>query len=101
MVKPEDCKNIEEVREQIDQLDAKIMELFALRQGFVERIVDFKKDEEAIIAEGRQAVVYKKCRANATKYGLNPDLFERIYKSLIEYNIQEEIKLFNANIKNS
>lgn len=100
MIKPEDCKDIHDVRHQIDKLDKQIMELFAVRQGFVERIVDFKKDEEAIIAEDRQSEVYNKCRSNAQSHGLNPDLFENIYKTLIDHNIKEEIKLFNAHSKN-
>lgn len=101
MITPKDCTNIHEVREQIDELDFQIMNLFSLRQGFVERIVDFKKNKKDIIAEDRQGQVYKKCRANAEKLGLNPDVFENIYTLLIDHNIKEEIKLFKAHSKNT
>lgn len=101
MITPKDCTNIHDVREQIDELDFQIMNLFSLRQGFVERIVDFKNNKKDIIAEDRQGQVYKKCRTNAVKLGLNPDVFENIYKLLIDHNINEEIKLFKAHSKNT
>jgi isochorismate pyruvate lyase len=100
MKNPESCKNIEEIREAIDGIDYQIMKLFSERYGFVKEIVKFKTDEVSVIAENRQKEVIEKRRKWAVELGLNPDLFEDIFWTLMRYNVQKELEILkntNAN----
>jgi isochorismate pyruvate lyase len=93
MKNPESCKNIEEIREAIDGIDHQIMKLFSQRYEFVKEIVKFKTDEVSVIAENRQADVIAKRREWAAELGLNPDLFEDIFWTLMRYNVQKELEI--------
>ena len=100
MMKAADCKSIEEIRESIDEIDHQILELFGLRYEFVKQIVKFKTDEASVVAEGRQKEVIAKRREWAEELGLNPDLFEEIYWTLIRFNVKRELEILN-NTKNA
>jgi len=96
----ENCKNIEEIRDAIDGIDYQIMKLFSERYEFVKEIVKFKTDEASVIAENRQKEVIEKRREWAVELGLNPDLFEDIFWTLMRYNVQKELEILkkaNAN----
>jgi len=97
MRNPKSCKNIEEVRKGIDEVDYQIMQLFARRYSFVKEIVKFKTDEASVIAEARQKEVVGKRREWAEELGLSPDLFEEIYWTLMRYNVKKELEILNNN----
>jgi len=93
-MRPEDCRNIEEVRDQIDLLDTEILELLGKRYGFVKEVVKYKKPVKAsIIAQERFDAVIQNRRILAEKNGLNPDVIEDMYKLLINHFIEEEMNL--------
>jgi isochorismate pyruvate lyase len=98
---PEECKNIQEIREAIDNLDKEIIKLIGRRFSYVKEIVKFKKkDRDSIIAKDRYNEVIEKIRMLAEENGLNPDLIENIYKSLINHFINKEIEIAEkSNIK--
>ncbi len=93
MKNPESCKNIEEIREAIDGIDYQIMKLYSQRYEFVKEIVKFKTDEASVIAKNRQAEVIVKRREWAVELGLNPDLFEDIFWTLMRYNVKKELEI--------
>lgn len=100
MKNPESCKNIEDIRAEIDGIDYQIVKLFSERYAFVKEIVKFKTDEATIIAESRQKEVIENRRKWAVELGLDPDLFEDIFRTLIRYNIQKELEILkNTNAK--
>lgn len=89
------CKNKEEIRNQIDVIDAEIIRLFALRQDYVHEIVKFKKDIKSIIALKRKNKVIEIRGKWAEDLGLDKVVFEEIFRLLIEHNIQEEMQILN------
>lgn len=93
MKNPEDCASIEEIRDAIDGIDYQIMKLFGERYDFVKEIVKFKTDEASVIAEDRQEEVIAQRRTWAIELGLNPDLFEKIYWTLMRFNVQKELEI--------
>ena len=100
MKNPESCKNIEEIRDAIDGIDYQILKLFSQRYEFVKEIVKFKTDEASVIAKNRQTEVIEKRREWAVELGLNPDLFEDIFWTLMRYNVQKELEILkNTNTK--
>jgi chorismate mutase len=94
LTKPADCNSKEEIRAQIDQVDRAIIELFALRDNYVQAIVQFKKaDIESIIAKNRKEEVIRLRGEWAEQAGLNKNTFEHIFEFLIEHNIVEEMQI--------
>lgn len=93
---PEHCKSLEDVRHEIDKIDEYIIDLFAERHKYVEEIVRFKNDKEAIIAKERKEQVILDRRNWAAERGLNADTFEKLYTVLIESNIKHEMELLKS-----
>ena len=94
---PEHCGSINEIRDQIDEIDQKIIELFAKRQEFVHEIVQFKTDEESVIALDRKNKVIQQRGQWAKQSGLDRELFSHIFKILIDHNIKRELDLLTSN----
>lgn len=95
MKEAKECKNIEEIRAGIDEIDQQIIAAFGKRMEYVSEIVKFKTDEEGIVAHDRQLEVLRKIREIAHYLNLDPDLYEELYRTLINWNIQKELELFN------
>jgi isochorismate pyruvate lyase len=101
MKEVKDCTTIEEIRESIDEIDYQILTSFGKRLEYVKAIVKFKSDAEGIVAKERQVEVFQKRRDWAEELGLDPDLFEEIYKMLVSWNIRKEMEIFsNKQTKN-
>jgi isochorismate pyruvate lyase len=97
--KPEACKNIQDLRNAIDEIDREIIQLYAQRDAYVREIVKFKSSDMGIIALERQAKVLQQRKAWAAEMGLDPELFEKLFGLLIEKNIQIQFDIYNANDK--
>lgn len=93
---PQECTNITEVRTEIDNIDADIIKLLSARFEYVREVVKYKeKTASGIEASDRRAAVINSRRKWAEEAGLNPDVIESIYNTLIEYFIVEEKKIMN------
>ncbi len=92
---PNECLSIEEVRENIDKIDKKIIKLFAKRSEFVTSIVKFKTDAESVVAKDRQKVVLDQIGDWAELKGLNRDLYKTVYKMIIDKNVDHELNLLH------
>jgi len=90
---PTDCDTITEIRSEIDNLDQQIIELIGKRFSYVKEIVRFKSNEEDVLAQKRYREVLEKRREWAKNQNLNPDTIEDIYKTLMKYFIDEQMKL--------
>lgn len=93
MKNPKDCNDIVEVREELDSIDKQIIELLGIRFSYIKEVVRFKKNEEDIVAQKRYDQVLATRREWAIKQGLDPDVIENIYKTLIHYFIAEQKKI--------
>lgn len=96
MKKPKDCHSIQEIREIIDKIDYEILASFGKRNEYVQAIVKFKSDKDGIIAKERQLEIFQKRKEWANEFGLDPDLIDNIFKTLINWNIQKEIEIFRS-----
>lgn len=91
---PKKCESIEEIRKILDDIDFQIIGLLGKRLNYVKEIVKFKINEEDIVAIARQQEVIRLRRKWAEMNKLDPDLIEKIYKILIQFNVQKELKIF-------
>lgn len=88
------CKNIEEVRNNINNIDEQIVKLIALRGGFVKQAAKFKKDSEDVKAPKRVEEVISKVKNIARLNGANEEVVENIYRTMIDSFIKLEMKEF-------
>ena len=90
---PETCTSIEEVRQAIDSLDRTIIAALGERLGYVKAITRFKTTVADVQAPARYQHVLATRRAWGEEAGLNPNVVERLYRELIAYFIEEEMKI--------
>ncbi len=93
--RPEDCRDMGQVRAEIDRLDAGLVDLIAERFGYVERAWQLKlaARQQANVPWRNQQVI-DKVRARAAERGVPPDLCEALWRQMIGWFIQyEEEKL--------
>ncbi len=88
-----DCKTIEEVRGNIDRIDREIVGLISQRSSYVMQAAKFKKTTEDVKAPSRVEEVISKVRGIAVENHLDPDIVEKIYRTMIACFIDYEIKV--------
>jgi len=93
--KPTDCRDMSEVRAEIDRVDGGLVDLIAERFGYVERAWQIKLGEKAAAnVPWRNQQVIDKVRSQAEARGVPPDLCEALWRQMIGWFIQyEEEKL--------
>ena len=79
------------MREQIDELDRRIVELIAERQRWVLTAGSLKKDAQSVRAPVRVEQVIARVRALAEGSGASPEVVESAYRALIAAFIDLEL----------
>ncbi|PSM51061.1 isochorismate-pyruvate lyase [Chroococcidiopsis sp. CCALA 051] len=89
---PEECLNIHAIRQEIDAIDRQVIELLGQRFNYVKAAAQFKKDADGVKAIDRLNAMLQQRRIWAEEAELNPDAIEKIYRDLVGYFIEEELK---------
>jgi isochorismate pyruvate lyase len=87
-----ECRTIEEAREHIDRIDREIVKLMAERGRYVHQVVRFKSAPHEIRVPARHEAVIARVRALAAEHGLEPDLAEQVYRTMMEGFIACELR---------
>ena len=96
--KAKDCRNMEEVRTEIDRIDQALVDLIGERFTFVDRAWQFKQSPAEARVPWRIQQVIDRVRARAAEKGLPPELAEALWRQMIGWFIQyEEEKLQQQN----
>ncbi len=93
------CNSLDEVREQIDKVDKKIIELIAQRKDYVKQAANFINTIDEIKADDRVDDVLNKVRHQALSLSLSPNLVTELYRLMIDDMVETEIAQFR-NTKN-
>lgn len=96
MKDPDECANINEVREEIDIIDREVIDALSKRFKYVVAAARFKTSETGVRAPDRFHAMLQQRREWALESGLNPDVVENIYRDLVNYYIEEELKHFKS-----
>src|SRR5919109_3646241 len=92
--KADECRNMEEVRAEIDRIDAALVDLIGERFTFVDRAWQLKRSPAEARVPWRIQQVIDRVRARAAEQGLPPELAEALWRQMIGWFIQyEEEKL--------
>ncbi|MDO1449123.1 isochorismate lyase [Rhodocytophaga aerolata] len=92
MKKSEECADMGEIRKEIDKIDQQIIQLLGQRFGYVKAASKFKTSEMSVKAPERLHSMLQQRRIWASEAGLNPEVIEKMYRDLVNYFIEEEMK---------
>lgn len=91
MKAPSDCHSMQELRVEIDALDAQIVAGLAARAAYIDRAIALKQVENLPARiDDRVEEVVERVRARAGAEGLDADLVEALWRRLIEWSIARE-----------
>ena len=97
MKKPNECKNIHDIRNEIDGIDKEIISLIAQRAKYVSAAAKFKKDQQSVKAPDRVKEMLEKRAMWAEKKNLDPEIIKKIYTLLVQFFIKEEMNQLKNN----
>jgi isochorismate pyruvate lyase len=88
---PSQCRNMTELRAEIDRIDRALIAALAERVGYIDRAITLKPAEGLPARIGpRVAEVLENVRAQALAQNLDPDLAEGLWTQIIEWSIARE-----------
>jgi isochorismate pyruvate lyase len=91
---PHECKDMSEVRAEIDRIDVSLVDLIAERFSYVDRAWQLKSNPGDAHVPWRIQQVIDKVKERATDKGLPPELTEALWRQMIGWFVQyEEEKL--------
>ena len=83
---------LEQVRAEIDAVDDELVRVLARRELLVRRAGDLKQDAAQVRAPDRVEQVIAGVRRRAGELGADPDIVERVYRTMIDCNIALELR---------
>lgn len=90
---PADCRSMDDIRVQIDDLDRELMSLLAERSRYIDRAAAIKKTTGDPARIGwRVEQVARNARSNADSCGFDADLAETLWRQLIDWSIAREAR---------
>jgi isochorismate pyruvate lyase len=89
---PDECADIHDVRAEIDRIDREVIALLGQRFAYVKAAAKFKTSREGVKAPDRLEKMLRQRREWAESTGLNPDVIEKLYRDLVGYFTEEEMK---------
>ena len=85
---------IEEIRDEIDNLDLKIIELISQRKDLVFEVVKLKRKDQ-IVDQKRIDSILKRLNIEAKKRGIPESMIENLWKIMIKSFIEYEQEIFD------
>ena len=89
---PAEARSREEVRAEIDRLDRELVRLLGERFGFIRRMAEIKSDPAEAYLQDRVDAVLANVLAEVRQQGLDPALAEKLWRLLIDWNVEFERK---------
>ncbi|KAF0113817.1 MAG: isochorismate pyruvate lyase [Rhodospirillaceae bacterium] len=90
------CSSLDDVRQQIDRLDNDMVALIVERSHYVREAARFKKTRAEVVVPERIEEIISRVRHHAHVLGGDPELVEKIYRSMIDVYIWHEAKAWLA-----
>lgn len=91
---PEDCRDMNDIRSEIDHIDYAVIQLLSRRYDYVKAASQFKSNITDILAKERVNSILQQREQWALEQGLNGEVIKKLYADLVNYFISEEKKEF-------
>ncbi len=97
---PNDCRDMAELRVEIDRVDSEIMAMLAKRVAYIDRAAEIKAPIGLPARlDDRVEEVAQNARKNALAKGFDADLAEKIWREMIEWSIAREDKKLGIKVE--
>ena len=87
-------KNILKIRNKLDKLDNKLLEVIKKRSKLVDVVIRNKKFKKDIVDKKRILVILRNIKNKSKKKKIDPRITDRIWKSMIKAFIDYEYRNF-------
>jgi isochorismate pyruvate lyase len=84
--------SLDDLRRQIDALDAELVRVLAQREQVVHEISKCKVDEQAVRDPSRVEAVVTQARQRIAANGGSPALAERVYRAMVGFFIERQLE---------
>jgi len=84
------CRNLSEIRQQVDRLDEQIIPLLCERIQYITQAAQFKESVADTRRFGRIEAIVTRAKAYAHALGVDEDYIESVYRQLIDESIRQE-----------
>ena len=91
---PKNKKKLNILRNKLDKLDDKLIEIIKVRTNIVNDVVKLKKYKQEIIDKKRIKIILKKIKKKSISKKIDPEITNRIWKNMIWSYINYEKKFF-------
>jgi isochorismate pyruvate lyase len=88
------CNSLQEVRQEIDKLDDKLVELISQRSHLIRQAAAFKNSVDEVKAEDRIDFIMQRIRHHAIELGINPNMISELFTIMIDEMVETEISEF-------
>ena len=88
------CNSLEEVRNKIDELDDKLVELISERSHYIKQAATFKNSVDEIKADDRIEFIKQKVRHKAIQLEVSPNMISELFTIMIDEMVETEIAEF-------
>jgi isochorismate pyruvate lyase len=92
MKTPTSCQSLEDVRSEIDRIDAQVLVLLRQRADYVRVASGFKTSRSGVEARDRQQSMLQDRRSWAEREGLDPDFAERLFRDVVAHFVAREME---------
>ncbi|MEI4487701.1 chorismate mutase [Frigidibacter sp. MR17.14] len=97
MKDPRDIASMAELRAEIDAIDRSLVEILARRQRMIDRAIELKPGEGLPARiETRVEDVVTKVRSKASETGLDADVAEKLWRTMMEDFIAREERVLGS-----
>jgi len=88
------CNSLKEVRDEIDILDMKLVELISERSHLIRQAAAFKNSVDEVKAEDRIDDIMQRVRKKAIELNINPNMMSELFTIMIDDMVETEISEF-------
>jgi len=90
--KASECKNMDDIRLEIDTIDKELISLISRRAKYVNKAADFKKSETDVKAPKRVEQMLAQRKIWAEEQNINPSFIEKLFSDMVNYFINKEMQ---------
>ncbi len=85
------CNSLEEVRQEVDAIDDKLVELISQRSLIIRQAAAFKNSVDEVKAEDRIDFIMQRVRHRAIELGISPNMISELFTIMIDEMVETEI----------
>ncbi len=88
------CSTLQEVRDEIDKIDTKLVDLISERSHLIRQAAAFKNSVDEVKAEDRIDDIMQRVRKRAIELNINPNMISDLFTIMIDEMVETEISEF-------